>query len=97
MKIVVKTFSIRCDCRDEQKSCVTLFSLWSQNKGWYIKWNKWYWYFINATTTDDNDDNTPASSVTVTATTNKSSNNCNNYNNNNVIIITKMKNGCALK
>ena len=27
--IVVKTFSIRCDCRDNTKSYVALFPLWS--------------------------------------------------------------------
>ena len=34
-----------------------------KNRDWY---NKWYWYFNNATTTNDNknDDNTPASTVT---------------------------------
>ena len=34
-----------------------------KNRDWY---NKWYWYFNNATTTNDNknDDNTPVSTVT---------------------------------
>ena len=35
LKIVVKKFSIRCDGGITQKSCVTLFPLWSLKRQWW--------------------------------------------------------------